>query len=512
MNHLENYVRYKNDAWAFITECVFTLDQVDKHNPIKRFPNREYLKLLCKTWQKYPLFAVPKSRRMTVSWTFISLYLWDTIFNKGRFQAFVSKKEDDAHELVQRAKFILDHIDEDKLPRDLIPQYKDKYCTLEFPEINSVIRGFPQGADQLRQFTFSGILGDECAFWEHAQKFYSASFPTIDGGGRMSLVSSPAPGFFKRLCYDRMDSVIADEIAEHVADFKTPMEGVKMWYNNKNRFAVMELHYKADPKKRSDEYRESIKNSMPLIEYLREYELSWDTFEGFPVFPEFLPIHKITEEPTPQPGLPMLIGFDFGLTPAAVVGQLQGDQLVIFKEFVEVNKAADVFIPEVISKLRMYYPEYSDLRKNWLCYGDPSGTFRKDTDANTCFRILHENGFNPQPGPVTWEARRSNVVYFLQKLGKEGPAFQIYVPDCPTLVKGFEGGYRFPDRAGEIEPSKLRPIKDHFSHAHDAYQYLASGVRAISGRTSVSIPRPRYASGFMQKDELWQQMQKIRKL
>jgi hypothetical protein len=58
------------------------------------------------------------------------------------------------------------------------------------------------GADQLRQFTFSGILGDECAFWEEARKFYSASAPTIEGGGRMTLISSRSPGFFQRLCYD----------------------------------------------------------------------------------------------------------------------------------------------------------------------------------------------------------------------------------------------------------------------------------------------------------------------
>ena len=492
---LANYQKYRNDPWLFLTECVFTLDQVDSVNPIKLFPDKEYLKYFVRVWQKYPIIAVPKSRRMTMSWTEISLIVWDTIFHKGKSWAMVSKKEDDAHELVTRAKFIIDHLDPKKLAPELLPKYQDKFCVLNFPEIHSKIQGYPQGANQLRQFTFSGIFGDESAFWENAQEFYAASFPTIDGGGRMHLISSPGPGFFKKLVFDALDVPGDITVAEQTPDFMRPQEGIRVWKNPKNQFLVFEIHYTADPGKRHDEYRETIKNSLPLREYLREYELHWDTFAGMPVYPEFSKIHIIEEKPEPQPGLPMLLGFDFGLTPAAVVGQLQEDVLVIFEEFIEINMGAERFSTKVMQQLQLKYPTFSDFKKNWLTYVDPSGLFRKDTDETTCAQILNRKGFRCIPGPVTWEERRHGVLHWLGRLSSSGiPTFQIHAQGCPMLIKGFEGGYRFSDKNAEIEPTKLRPIKDQFSHPHDALQYLCSGVKSLQRRVSKAIPRPYYAN------------------
>lgn len=208
---IEKLRLYRADPWAFCSDCVFTLDQSDENEPVKKFPSHfDYLKLYTRIWQKEKLIAVPKSRRMFMSWMNIALYTWDTTFHLGRFNGFVSKKEDDADELVKRAKFILDHIPPDKLPRDLIPRYDYTYGKLKFPETNSMLQGFPQGADQLRQFTFSGLMFDEMAFMDNAQNAYSSSFPTLEGGGRFTALSSPAPGFFKRLVFDQLDSLGRD--------------------------------------------------------------------------------------------------------------------------------------------------------------------------------------------------------------------------------------------------------------------------------------------------------------
>lgn len=188
-------------------KAIRTKDQVDKKNPVKRFPYElSYLRTYIRLWQTEKLILVPKSRRMIMSWTNVCLFLWDTMWNIGRHQAFVSKKEDDANELVERAYFVLENLDKTIIPRDIIPKYKLTYCKLHFPEIDSTIQGFPQGADQLRQFTFSGILADEMAFWPDAQEMYAASFPTLEGGGRFTAISSPGPGFFKSLVFDQLDS------------------------------------------------------------------------------------------------------------------------------------------------------------------------------------------------------------------------------------------------------------------------------------------------------------------
>lgn len=487
----ERYKKYREDPWFFITDCVYTLDEVNKDEPIHSFPNKAYLELYTRLWSKYPLMAVPKTRRMTMSWMTISLYVWDTIFHKGRFTAFVSKKEDDANYLVERAKFIVDNIDREKLPEELIPKYDHKFCLLNFPSIMSKIQGFPQGADQLRQFTFSGIFGDESAFWEQAEKFYSASFPTIDGGGRMTLVSSPAPGFFKKLCFDALDQPGEINVAEYSPEYARPMEGVRVWTNKKNRFMIYELHYTADPTKRSPEYRESIKNSLPLQEYLREYELHWDTFQGQPVYPEFGKIHISDEEPYPAIGLPLLIGLDFGLTPAAVIGQFEDGILTIFEEITEINMGALRFMDKVATHIRLKYPTHSNLKKDWKCFADPAGQARAQSNETTCFQEVARY-FDPIPGPIAFEERRNAVTRFLMKLEKGTPAFKIYGKQCPILLKGFEGGYRFDDKAIAISPLKISPIKDLYSHSHDALQYLCHGVRDAVRTASISIPKPVY--------------------
>lgn len=488
---LERYKSYRNDPWLFIKECVFTLDEVNKDEPIHRFPDKAYLELYARLWHKYPLLAVPKTRRMTMSWMTISLYVWDTIFHKGRFTAFVSKKEDDANFLVERAKFIVDNLDREKIPEELIPKYEDKFCVLNFPSIKSKIQGFPQGADQLRQFTFSGIFGDESAFWDQAEKFYSASFPTIDGGGRMTLVSSPAPGFFKKLCFDAMDKAGEINVAEYSPEYTKPMEGVRAWTNKKNRFMIYELHYTADPTKRDPSYKESIKNSLPLQEYLREYELNWDTFQGQPVFPEFGKIHIIHEEPRAAVGLPMLIAVDWGLTPAAVLAQFEEGVLTIFEEITETNMGAMRFMEKVASHIKLKYPSHSNLRKDWKFFADPAGQARAQSNETTCFQEAAKY-FDPIPGPVSFEERRGAVVRFLMKLEKGQPAYQVYGKACPILVKGFEGGYRFAESAFAIEPGKIAPIKDLYSHIQDANQYLCSGVRDFVHSIKTSVPVPVY--------------------
>lgn len=813
---LEKYIYYKENRWAFITQCVYTRDEIDDKNPIKTLPNKEYLRLYTKIWELCPLLAIPKTRRMTFSWTTIGLYVHDFIFKPVRNFAFVSKKEDDANELILRAKFILDHIPEDKISRQLIPAYHYTFNNLKCPEMDSKIQGFPQGADQLRQFTFSGVFGDESAFWDDAEEFYSATFPTIDGGGRMTLVSSVAPGFFKRLCFDALDVKGDINVAEYAPDYRKPMQGVRMWINPKNKFVVLEIHYTADPTKRDPSYRESIKSSMPLQQYLREYELHWDTYSGHAVYPEFSDIHIINEEPKISVGLPMLISFDFGLcyddktevltengwklfkdvqsekvatlnpqtfeleyeipkfkvdmpykgkmidydgdamnftmtpdhvcpvwydkndlrrhsgadvmkhprhkyfrltanyeandginelglkprdyaafmgaylsegssgnckttiyqkkeqkwllpilektglkfsqhsygfdlhgkelslkmkaygisydkripkvilngskdsmmafidsytlgdghirvrkngavehtifsvskgmvddlselalklgwhssiryvkptkslmksenriissnggysitfkkssdwtepvrdnfteidydsrvyclsvknsilyvrkngkphwngnTPACTIAQLEGRTITFFKEFTAVNMGAERFVPMVASQLRLLYPTHSDFKKNWKCWVDPSGFNRNDNDERKTALTVAASGFNPMPGPITWEGRRKSVADFLGGLDKGKPTFQIYEKGCPVSVKGFKGGYHYPEKNVDIAPDKLRPVKNASSHPHDTIQYTCSGVKNIMVQLEGNyIPSPSYS-------------------
>lgn len=500
----ERLLKIKKDPWEFF-KVVKTLDQVDRVKPIKAYPtDLKYLELVVRMFHKVPLLAIPKSRRMKLSWTTIGCYTWDTCFRVGVHNAFVSKKEDDSDELVRRAHFIMQNLDNSGIPRELLPRFEYTFNKLRFPELESVIQGFPSGADQLRQYTFSGMFFDELSFWDDPEKTYASSFPTLEGGGRCTAVSSPAPGFFKRLVYDQIDQR-GEDSAEVMHDKKVffPMQGVKVWKNPKNKFTVLELHYSADPAKRGDSWKTAVKSSMPLRQYNQEYELAWESWAGLPVYDSFNEtLHGVQDKIDPHIGLPLLRGWDFGLTPAAAICQLQEEKLVVLYEFTAVNMGAERFSELVLQQCARLWPTWADKKRDWVDFIDPSGAARKDTDEGSCAKILDGKGLAVIGGPIPFEERKGAVEYFLTRRNKDGMLFEISLAHCPTLVRGFKGGYQYPETAIEIQQTKLRPIKNEFSHIHDALQMVAGSIRKPRRRRKATAPAPSYSfsQGAEQKE------------
>jgi hypothetical protein len=439
-----------------------------------------------------------------MSWCCIALFLWDTLFHRGRFNGLVSKKEDDAADLIARAEFIYQHIPTEKIPRALLPKIKNGRMSkqpplLEFEETGSKLQGFPMGSDQLRQFTLSGILGDEAAFWDNAEKFYSASKPTLDGGGRMTLISSRSPGFFKKIVFDRIDDIDLNFAEVPPAPVKHPMEGVEMWRNPRNGFVVFDLNYRANPAKRSPEWVESVRRSLPRRDFEMEYERSWHTFEGLPVYGDFnRAIHVSGYGLEPKVGIPLLLGWDFGLTPAAILGQLCEGRLTIFKEYVGTNVGIVRFGADVWQDLRTNYTAWTHNAESCLSFIDPAGFQRSQVDERTCAAALREAGFaRTEPGPIDFEARRQSVEYFMLRQTRDGSAFLLDPNRTATLIEGFAGGYRYADGETDRQSAKLRPLKDRYSHPHDALQYLAAGARGKLASYRIDIPPPHY--GFLKQ-------------
>ena len=485
----------QSDPWEFV-KIAKTKDEVDLSNPIKLFPrNLDYLYLYVRLWQKHRLLAVPKSRRMKMSWINIILFLWDTMFHSGRNNALVSKKEEDSHNLLERAKFVYDHLD---FPRDLLPIMEFKYCHMLYPEIESGMHGYPSGADQLRQYTFSGIMGDEAGFWGNAQEMYKGSYPTIEGGGRMVLVSSAAPGFFKKLVFDQMDSEMRSTDHFIVPHRSEPMTGIEVWENKRNKFCIMQIHYTADPAKRSVEWLENMKASMPIKDWNQEYEIAWDSYDGLPVYSDFdKEFHCSKDELLPEIGLPLLRGWDFGLYPACIVAQLQGNTLVVLREFTGMNIGTDRFSDVVLNSWSQLYPSWYGHQV--FDFVDPSGFNRSGVDERSHTEILSQKRINPIGGEQAWETRRKSVEHFLTYRDKDGPGFLMNRDLCPTLFKGFKGGYRYPDSVIEREPAKLRPLKDEHSHPHDSLQYIATRITQMKRPRLSTVPALSYSNNSIRR-------------
>lgn len=501
---LTRYVQLREDPWLFLKYCVFTHDEVDADMPIKRYPSHLlYLRFLTLMWVKEKKVAIPKSRRLTVSWTYIALALWDCIFHKGRSWAFVSKKELDSAELVERAEFIFNHIPEELISKDMLPKLKNGRMRtappiLEFDEIYSKIMGFPSGGNQLRQRGFSGILEDECAFWEDAEAAYASAKPTVDGGGRLIMVSTRFPGFFKKIVYDKLNSPDLNFSAIAPVPIKKAMEGVEVWRNPLNEFFVIDLSHRANPAKRSTEFEEGLKRTLPIHLYRQEYGKSWDTFAGKPVYQDFNEhIHVLHEKPKLWAGLPLLLGWDSsGLTPAVVCAQLQEDKLIILKEIIGLGMGAERFVPHVVTEIRTAFPgQITDLEKQTISFFDPAAFTRNSVTEETYLNKMEEGGFKDvTPGPQTWNKRVDAVTSFLVGLVKGEPKLQIYEADCPVTTAGLKGGYRYPDKVLEVEPDKARPIKDIHSHPNDGLQYLCGGLMDKLGTDyNIEIATPQYS-------------------
>jgi len=215
--------------------------------------------------------------------------------------------------------------------------------------------------------------------------------------------------------------------------------------------------------------------------------------EGKPVYPMFNgETHIATEEIPIAAGIPLYIGIDFGLTPAAVFGQKVRGRWLIQAEIV----AIDMGIVRFAEMLRQEIAtRFGDLDVH--IFGDPAGDFRAQTDESTPFQILRGAGLRAQPTHSnSVDLRLESVSSNLNKMVDGKPAFLID-RRCPTLIKGFEGGYSYKRLQVSGERFDDKPEKNMYSHIHDALQYLMLG--AGEGRQLISGQKP--ARAFNAKKE-----------
>jgi len=194
--------------------------------------------------------------------------------------------------------------------------------------------------------------------------------------------------------------------------------------------------------------------------------------DGKPVYPMFVTDTHVAKEEIPvASGVPVYIGVDFGLTPAAVIGQKVRGRWLILQEIVAFDmgivRFSEVMRQEISSR-------YGDCEINII--GDPAGDFRAQTDESTPFQILRGCGLNARPAQSNDVSLRLESVNAPLNRMIEGASGFLVDPRCRTLIKGFEGGYQYKRMQVSGERFDDKPEKNHFSHIHDALQYLMMGA------------------------------------
>lgn len=201
--------------------------------------------------------------------------------------------------------------------------------------------------------------------------------------------------------------------------------------------------------------------------------------DGKPVHPQYVDsVHCAEKEIEPTPGLPCVVGMDFGLTPAAAFTQRQTNgRWLAFDEVVLQDASAEDLAPQVHATIA----RYKDAQLTYTFRGDPAGDKRADTDAQTVYQILRAAKINAFAASTNDPVlRRAAVDRPLQRLISGKPGL-IVSPRCKWLRKGLAGGFCYRRIAsGNGQRYQLVPDKNAFSHIVEALEYalLDAGEKA----------------------------------
>ena len=185
-------------------------------------------------------------------------------------------------------------------------------------------------------------------------------------------------------------------------------------------------------------------------------------------------------------GLPIGLGWDFGLTPAVAIGQLTEDgQFRVVAELVSHDIDVRSFARDRVKPfLERYFRGY----KIAFSLGDPSGVNRGEGEGRSAIGILNDEyddidtpldmGFITEPAPTNDPTLRIDAVQrFMTVLVGKGEPGYVLNKYCKQLRKAKMGGYCYKRVAvaGKEGMFRDKPDKNAYSHASDAEQYLALG-------------------------------------
>ena len=163
---------------------------------------------------------------------------------------------------------------------------------------------------------------------------------------------------------------------------------------------------------------------------------------------------------------PLVIGMDFGLTPACTISQI--DPMGRFLTYACLTS-------DGMGTLRFCREKLKPMLANRfpgmpvLVIGDPAGQQRAQTDERSVFDILKAEGFRVVAAKTNSVVARLSAVDKLLTRVVDGKPAMLIDPECRDLINALRGGYRYKVKSsGDVED---KPEKNKYSHIADAFQY-----------------------------------------
>ena len=221
------------------------------------------------------------------------------------------------------------------------------------------------------------------------------------------------------------------------------------------------------------------------------------TIDGKPVHPEFVDsVHTADENIEPDMRYPLVLGIDFGRTPACAITQnlLHIGRRVVLDELCSTDMSAAIFGPELKRYLEV---NYAGMPVEVWC--DPAGGAQGQATEDTPIRILRAAGIparacesnNP-------DLRRAAVSNPLMRNCMDAKPALLVSPKARMIRKGLMGGfcYRRMKLSGAERFTDL-PDKGPFSHPVEALEYALMG--SGEGREALKSAVIRRSTGPQQQ-------------
>lgn len=203
------------------------------------------------------------------------------------------------------------------------------------------------------------------------------------------------------------------------------------------------------------------------------------TRKGTPVFKKYSDVRHVSKTVlTPKRGSSILLGVDFGLTPAVIIGQLNFKGLALLDELPATDESLEDFLDDyVLPMLRSKYNGYTI-----VACGDPAGGGRSSINKMTSLMVMQQRNIKTYPAITNNLTKRKEAVDWF--LGRD-EGF-VVSPHLTFTREAMGAGYVFKEtRNGKGQVLDV-PDKNEYSHIADAIQYLCLYARFGGG----SLSRP----------------------
>lgn len=190
------------DDILYFAGNVKTLDRDKTGSKLRSFPvDKEYVRKLLTLACRHSRFAIYKSRQMVVTWTMLLVCLHEFLFKPGSIISVISMTEKDAGKLLDRIKIMYDSLPAHwKLGLPKIRTYNGKggivvrmVATFPGDLPAATLEACPTNGNPGRGQTLSLCYWDEIGEQkdDECRHMYSALRPTLEGGGRLIMSSTP---------------------------------------------------------------------------------------------------------------------------------------------------------------------------------------------------------------------------------------------------------------------------------------------------------------------------------